>query len=228
MEQSLNKLFENSFKKHWDYFALSNYKGENLQYKDVACRIEKLHIIFEACGLKKGDKVAICARNQANWAVVYLAVLTYGAVVVPILHEFKESAVQHIVTHSESKILFVSSHIWEGLSETEMPNLEMVILISDFSIPYAKESHIQGVRERLDELFEKKYPENFRPEHLHYHVDKPEELSIINYTSGTSGFSKGVMLPYRTDTFRFSLLPPVSTLFPLGVLKPPDGSGVLE
>ena len=215
MEKSLNKLFENSFKKHWDYSALSNYNGENLQYKDVARRIEKLHIVFEECGLKKGDKVAICGRNQTNWAVVYLATLAYGAVVVPILHEFKESAVKHIVTHSESRILFVSSHVWEGLSETEMPNLEAVILISDFSISYARERHILEVRERLNELFGKKYPKNFRPEHLHYHVDEPEELASINYTSGTTGFSKGVMLPYRSlysnVLFGQEVLPEVTT-----------------
>jgi len=198
MEKSLNKLFENCFKTHWDYLALSNYKGENLQYKDVARKIEKLHIVFKECGLKKGDKVAICGRNQVNWAVVYLASLTYGAVIVPILHEFKESAVHHIVTHSDSRIFFVSSHIWEGLSETEMPNLEAVILISDFSIPYAKSTHILEVRERLNEMFGKKYPKNFRPEHLQYHVDEPDELAMINYTSGTTGFSKGVMLPYRS------------------------------
>ena len=215
MEKSLNKLFENCFKEHWDYLALSNYKGEKLLYKDVARRIEKLHIVFEECGLKKGDKVAICGRNQANWAVVYLAALTYGAVVVPILHEFKESAVHHIVTHSESRILFVSSHVWEGLTEMEMPNLEAAILISDFSIPYAKDKHILEVSENLNERFGKKYPKNFRPEHIKYHIDEPEELAIINYTSGTTGFSKGVMLPYRSlysnVLFGKEVLPEVTT-----------------
>ena len=198
MERSLNKIFENCFQEHWNYLALSNHKGEKLQYKDVARRIEKLHILFAECGLKKGDKVAICSRNQANWAVVYLATITYGAVIVPILHEFKESSVHHIVTHSESRILFVGSHIWEGLSEAEMPNLEAAILISDFSVVYAKEPHILEIRERLNELFGKKYPKNFGPEHIQYHKDDPEELAMINYTSGTTGFSKGVMLPYRS------------------------------
>lgn len=198
LEKSLNKLFENSFKEHWDYLALSNYKGEKLQYKDVARIIEKLHIVFEECGIQKGDKIAVCGRNQANWAVVYLATLTYGAVIVPILHDFKESSVHHIVTHSESRILFVSSQIWEGLSEAEMPNLEAAILLSDFSIPYAKNNHILEVREHLNEMFGKKYPKNFRPEHIKYHIDEPEELAMINYTSGTTGFSKGVMVPYRS------------------------------
>jgi len=198
MEKSLNRLFENCVKNHWDYLALSNYKGENLQYKDVARRIEKLHIVFEECGLKKGDKVAICGRNQTNWAVSFLATLTYGAVAVPILHEFKESAVHHIVTHSESRILFVGDHIWEGLSEAEMPNLEAVIMIADFSVAYAKENHIIEVRERLNERFGEKFPKNFRPVHLNYHPDEPDELAMINYTSGTTGFSKGVMVPYRS------------------------------
>jgi len=215
METSLNKLFENCFKEHWDLPALSNYKGETLHYKDLARRIEKLHIVFEECGLNKGDKVALCGRNQANWAVVYIATLTYGAVIVPILHEFKESSIHHVVTHSESRILFVSSQIWEGLSEAEMPNLEAVILISDFSIPFAKDPHILYVREHLNELFGKKYPKNFRPEHIKYHEDEREELAMINYTSGTTGFSKGVMLPYRclwsNVMFGQEVLPEVTT-----------------
>ena len=215
MERSLNKLFENCFKEHWNYLALSNYQGESLHYKDVARRIEKLHIVFEECGLKKGDKVALCGRNQANWALVFMATLTYGAVIVPILHEFKESSVQHIVTHSESRILFVSGNIWAGLSETEMPNLEAVILISDFSVPYAKDPHILYVREHLNELFGRKFPKFFRPEHLNYHLDEPDELAMINYTSGTTGFSKGVMLPYRSlwsnAMFGQEVLPEVSS-----------------
>ena len=213
MEQSLNKLFENCFKEHWNLPALSNYKGETLHYKDLARRIAKLHIVFEECGLKKGDKVALCGRNQANWAVVYLATLTYGAVLVPILHEFKESSIHHIVTHSESRILFVSNQIWEGLSESEMPNLEVAVLISDFSVPFAKDPYILEVRERLNELFGKKFPKYFRPQHVKYHEDEREELAMINYTSGTTGFSKGVMLPYRclwsNAMFAFEVIPEV-------------------
>jgi long-chain acyl-CoA synthetase len=215
MEKSLNKLFENCIKEHWEYSALSNYKGEVLQYKDVARRIEKLHIVFEECGLQKGDKVAICGRNQANWAVVFLATLTYGAVVVPILHEFKESAVHHIVTHSESRILFVGDQIWEGMSEADMPNVEAVILISDFSIPYVKDPHVEDVIEHLNERFGEKYPKNFRPVHISYHVDEPEELAMINYTSGTTGFSKGVMVPYRSlysnVLFASEVIPQITT-----------------
>ena len=213
MEQSLNKLFENCFKENWNLPALSNYKGETLHYKDLARRIAKLHIVFEECGLKKGDKVALCGRNQANWAVIYLATLTYGAVLVPILHEFKESSIHHIVTHSESRILFVSSQLWEGLSEAEMPNLEVAVLISDFSVVFAKDPHILEVREHLNELFGKKFPKYFRPQHVKYHEDEREELAIINYTSGTTGFSKGVMLPYRclwsNVMFAFEVIPEV-------------------
>ncbi|MCL1974042.1 MAG: AMP-binding protein [Bacteroidetes bacterium] len=215
MEKSLNKLFEKCFQEHWTYPALSNYKGETLHYRDVARRIEKLHIVFEECGLKKGDKVAICGRNQANWAVIYLATLTYGAVIVPILHEFKESSIQHIVVHSESRILFAGDQMWEGLSEAEMPNLEAVILIRDFEISYAKDPFFLEVREHLNEKFGHKYPRSFTAEHLNYHLDQPDELAMINYTSGTTGFSKGVMVPYRSlysnVLFAKSVIPELTT-----------------
>ena len=197
MENSVNQILEKSFKGNWDYPALSDYKGITLHYRDVARRIEKLHIVFELCGVKKGDKVSICSKNQANWGVVFLATITYGAVAVPILHEFKPGNIHHIVTHSDSRIMFVGDVIWEQLLESEMLSLEAVIQISDFSILFARDEKVIEIREHLNELFGKKYPKNFRPEHIHYHVDSPEELSMINYTSGTTGFSKGVMIPYR-------------------------------
>ncbi|NTU96026.1 MAG: long-chain fatty acid--CoA ligase, partial [Bacteroidales bacterium] len=197
MENSVNQILEKSFKENWDYPALSDYKGITLHYRDVARRIEKLHIVFELCGVKKGDKVSICSKNQANWGVVFLATITYGAVAVPILHEFKPGNIHHIVTHSDSRIMFVGDVIWEQLLESEMLSLEAVIQISDFSILFARDEKVIEIREHLNELFGKKYPKNFRPEHIHYHVDSPEELSMINYTSGTTGFSKGVMIPYR-------------------------------
>ena len=196
MERSLNKQLENSFRANWDNPALSDYKGITLHYRDVARRIEKLHIVFELCGVRKGDKVAICSRNQANWGVVFLATISYGAVAVPILHEFKPGNIHHIVNHSESRILFAGDSIWEQLSESEMPSIEAAILVSDFSILYAKAQIVHDTRAHLNEYFGKKYPKNFRPEHLNYHKDSPDELAIINYTSGTTGFSKGVMLPY--------------------------------
>jgi len=198
MEKSLNLLLEKSFQDNWDNRALSDYKGITLHYRDVARRIEKLHIVFEICGLNKGERVSICSKNQANWGVVFLATLTYGAVAVPILHEFKPGNIHHIVNHSDSRILFIGEQIWEQLSESEMPNLEVVIKISDFSVLYARNQLIYDTREHLNELFGKKYPKYFRPEHVKYHSDTHEELALINYTSGTTGFSKGVMLPYRS------------------------------
>ena len=194
---SVNKIFEAAFKKHWDRPAISNYQGVTLHYRDVARRIEKLHIMFEECGLKKGDKVALCSRNHANWAVAFLASMTYGAVPVPLLHEFKSSNIHHLVNHSEAKILFVDDVIWEGLTETEMPDVHAIIQVNAFKLLYAAEDGIRSAREHLNELFGRKYPNAFTPESINYYEDSAEELAIINYTSGTSGFSKGVMIPYR-------------------------------
>ena len=194
---SVNKLFEESFKKNWDRPAISNYQGVTLHYRDVARRIEKMHIMFEECGLQKGDKVAICSRNQANWAVAFLSALTYGAVPVPLLHEFKPGNIHHLVNHSEAKILFVDDVVWEGLSESEMPLLHAVIQVNTFKLLYSADERITSAREHLNELFGRKYPEAFVPEAISYYEDSADELAIINYTSGTSGFSKGVMIPYR-------------------------------
>lgn len=197
-QKSLNKLIEESIKKNWNCPALSDYKGVTLYYRDVARRIEKIHIMLDMCGVNKGDKIAICSRNQANWAVTFLAALTYGAVPVPLLHEFKSGNIHHLVNHSESRVLFVGDSIWESLTQSEMPDLEAIILINDFSLLYAKSQDIESAREHLNELFGKKYPRSFHPECVSYYEDSPEELAMINYTSGTSGFSKGVMLPYRS------------------------------
>ena len=194
---SVNKIFESAFKKHWDRPAISNYQGVTLHYRDVARRIEKLHIMFEECGLQKGDKVALCSRNQANWAVAFLAAMTYGAVPVPLLHEFKSSNIHHLVNHSEAKILFVDDVIWEGLSETEMPDLHAIIQVNTFKILFASDEKIVEAKTHLNELFGRKYPEAFTPDCLDYYEDSEDELAVINYTSGTSGFSKGVMIPYR-------------------------------
>ena len=155
---SVNKIFEASFKKNWDRPAISNYQGVTLHYRDVARRIEKLHIMFEECGLQKGDKVALCSRNQANWAVAFLAAMTYGAVPVPLLHEFKSSNIHHLVNHSEAKILFVDDVIWEGLTETEMPDLHAIIQVNTFKLLYAADEKITNAREHLNELFGRKYP----------------------------------------------------------------------
>ncbi len=194
---SVNKIFEESFRKNWERPAISNYQGVTLKFGDVARRMAKLHIMFEECGLQKGDKVALCSRNQANWAVAFLATMTYGAVPVPLLHEFKSNNIHHLVNHSEAKILFVDDVIWEGLSETEMPDLHAIIQVNTFKLLYASDERIVEVREHLNELFGKKYPNVFDATSLDYFEDSADELAIINYTSGTSGFSKGVMIPYR-------------------------------
>ena len=194
---SVNKIFEESFKKNWLRPAISNYQGETLHFRDLARRIEKLHIMFEECGLEKGDKVAICSRNQANWAVAFLSTMTYGAVPVPLLHEFKSSNIHHLVNHSEAKVLFVDEVIWEGLSETEMPDIHAIIQVNTFKVLYAVDQKIYDAKVHLNELFGKRYPEAFEPHMINYYEDSADELAIINYTSGTSGFSKGVMIPYR-------------------------------
>ncbi len=195
--RSVNKIFEESIRKHWDRPALSNYQGITLKYCDVARRLAKLQIAFEQCGLKRGDKVAICSRNQANWGVSFLAAMTYGAVPVPILHEFKPGNIHYLVNHSEAKVLFVDEVIWEGLSPDEMPDLHVVVQINTFKFLYARSEELWQVREHLNESFGHKYPDHFGPEDLNFYEDSADELAMINYTSGTSGFSKGVMIPYR-------------------------------
>jgi long-chain acyl-CoA synthetase len=195
--KSVNKTLQESFVRNWDRPALTNYQGMTLAFRDVARRIAKLHIAFEQCGLKKGDKVAICSRNQANWGVSFMAALTYGAVAVPILHEFKPGNIHYLVNHSEARVLFVDEVIWEGLVIDEMPDLAVVVQINNFKFLYAASADLAYVREHLNEEFGHRYPNNFEPEDLNYYEDSPEELAIINYTSGTSGFSKGVMIPYR-------------------------------
>ena len=195
--KSVNKILQKSIAENWDRPALSNYQGVTLCYRDVARRIAKLHIAFEQCGLHKGDKVAICSRNQANWGVCFLAAITYGAVAVPILHEFKAGSIHWLVNHSEARVLFVDDVIWEGLSAEEMPDLSVVAQINTFKFLYTSEDAFADVRAHLNESYGKKYPNEVDPEDLDFWEDGPEDLAVINYTSGTSGFSKGVMIPYR-------------------------------
>ena len=198
MEKSFIAFVEESIKKHWDLDALTDYKGATLQYKDVARKIEKLHILLAESGIKPGDKVAVCGRNSSHWGVTFLAILTYGAVAVPILHEFKADNIHNIVNHSEARLLFVGDVVWESLNEAEMPLLEGIILMTDFTLLVCRSKQLEYAREHLNELFGKKFPRNFRREHVSYRRDNPEELAVINYTSGTTSFSKGVMLPYRS------------------------------
>ena len=197
-EKSFIALIEQSIKKNWDLDALTDYKGVTYQYKDVARKIEKLHIIFEESGVKKGDKIALCGRNMSHWGVAFLATVTYGAIVVPILHEFKPDQVHNIVNHSEAKLLFVGDVVWEGLDESAMPSLEGIVLMNDFSILISRSEKLTFAREHLNELFGKKFPKNFRKEHINYYKDSADELLVLNYTSGTTSFSKGVMLPARS------------------------------
>ncbi len=194
---SFNSYIEQSIIKNWHLDALTDYKGATLQYHDVARKIEKLHILFENSDVKKGDKVAVCGRNSSQWAVAFLAIVTYGAIVVPIQNEFKPEQIHNIVNHSESKLLFVGDVVATEITPDKMPSLEGIIYLPDNSLVISRSEKLTYAREHLNEIFGHKYPKYFRAEHVHYHIDDPEELAMINYTSGTTGFSKGVMLPYR-------------------------------
>ncbi len=198
MEESFLYYIEYSIKTHWNHQALSDYKSVSYTYKEVARMIEELHILFRAGGIRRGDKIALCSRNMANWGIAFLATLSYGAVAVPILHEFKPDNIHHIIAHSGARILFAGQPIWDDLDKTHMPALETVIKLEDFTILHNTNLKISEVEARLTELFGKKYPDCFGPEDVHYTPDKPEELAMINYTSGTTSASKGVMLPYRS------------------------------
>lgn len=194
---SFNSYIENSIIKNWNLDALTDYKGTTLQYHDIARKIEKLHILFENSDVKKGDKIAVCGRNSSQWAVAFLAIITYGAIVVPIQNEFKPEQIHNIVNHSESKLLFVGDVVATEITPEEMPSLEGIIYLPDNSLVISRSEKLTYARENLNAMFGHRYPKHFRPEHVKYHVDDPEELAMINYTSGTTGFSKGVMLPYR-------------------------------
>ena len=194
---SFNTYIEQSIKDNWLLDALTDYKGATLQYHDVARKIEKLHIMMEAAGIEKGDRIAVCGRNSAHWAVAFLATLTYGAVVVPILHEFNGEQIHNIVNHSESRLLFVGDYVVNIIDEKEMPGLEGIFNLPDFSLYVSHNEKLTDARERLNELFGKKYPNAYRRDDVNWYMGSPEEMCMINYTSGTTGFSKGVMLPYR-------------------------------
>lgn len=201
MEQGYQFIdyIEQSIIGNWDRDALTDYKGVTFQYKDVARKIAKFHIVLESTGIRPGDKIAVCGRNSANWAVSFLATMTYGAVIVPILHEFKADNIHNIVNHSEAKILLVGDQmIWENLNEDCMPLLEGIVSLADFSPLILRNERLSYALDHLNEIYGQRYPKNFRPEHIRYRKDRPEELAIINYTSGTTGYSKGVMLPYRS------------------------------
>ena len=200
MEQipSFNALIQKSVIDNWDLDALTDYKGQTLQFHDVARKIEKVHILFENSGIQKGDKIALCGRNSSQWAVAFLATLTYGAIAVPILHEFNAEQIHNIVNHSEARLLFVGDHVATIIDPQAMPTLEGIINNPDYSLMISRTDKLTYAREHLNELYGKKYPKYFRKEHVNYYLEQsPDELAVINYTSGTTGFSKGVMIPYR-------------------------------
>ena len=196
---SFNALIEKSIIDNWDLDSLTDYKGKTLQYHDVARKIEKLHIMFEASGVQRGDKIALCGRNSAAWAAAFLAILTYGAVAVPILHEFTPEQIHNIINHSDAKLLFVGDVAATQIDATKMPALEGIIYIPDYSLMVSRTEKLTYAREHLNEMFGQRYPKFFRQQHVHYyHEESPDEIALINYTSGTTGRSKGVMLPYRS------------------------------
>ena len=198
-EQGFIDYIEQSIIKNWDRNALTDYKGITLQYKDVARKIAKFHIVLENAGIRPGDKIAVCGRNSAHWAVAFLATVTYGAVIVPILHEFKADNIHNIVNHSEAKLLFVGDRAWENLNEEAMPLLMGIVLLTDFTPVVCRNEQLMEAFEHRNVLYGTRFPKNFRPEHISYRKEEsPEELAVINYTSGTTGYSKGVMLPYRS------------------------------
>ena len=200
MEQipSFNALIQKSIIDNWDRDALTDYKGQTLQFHDVARKIEKVHILFENSGIQKGDKIALCGRNSSQWAVAFLATLTYGAIAVPILHEFNAEQIHNIVNHSEARLLFVGDHVATIIDPMAMPTLEGIINNPDYSLMISRTDKLTYAREHLNELYGKKFPKYFRKEHVNYYIEQsPDELAVINYTSGTTGFSKGVMIPYR-------------------------------
>lgn len=198
MENRFLGLIENSIKKHWDLPAFSDYNGHTYHYKDVARRIEKFHIILEHAGIKKGDKVALVGRNSSNWAICFFGILAYGAVAVPILHDFKPDNIHHIVNHSEAKAVLAGANNWENMNEQMMPDVKLFMLLDNFSIIKSKNKEVHVVRDKINEYFGKKYPRSFTSADVKYHVEKPEELAVLNYTSGTTSFSKGVMIPFRS------------------------------
>ena len=210
-EHQFIDYIEQSIIKNWDKDALTGYKGITLQYKDVARKIAKFHIVLESAGIQPGDKIAVCGRNSAHWGVTFLATITYGAVIVPILHEFKADNIHNIVNHSEAKLLFVGDQAWENLNEDAMPLLEGIASLTDFTALVSRNEKLTYAFEHRNAIYGQRYPKNFRPEHICYRKDRPEELAIINYTSGTTGYSKGVMLPYRSIwsnvAYCFEMLP---------------------
>ncbi len=207
MDKSLNKLILETIRNNWNGLALTDFNGSSFQYRDLGRKIAKIHLLYEHVGIKPGDRVAICGKNSSQWAVAFVATITYGAVAVPILHEFKSDNIHHLVNHSEAKLFYVDNAIWENLDPQKIPNILGALQIGDFSLLFSRSEELTNTRAHLNEIFGQRYPERFTPDSLKFYDDKPEELVLINYTSGSTGFSKGVMLPYRVllSNVRFCL-----------------------
>ena len=218
------KYIEESIKNNWDRAALTDFKGATYSYKDVARKIEKLHLLFEHCGIRKGDKIALCGRNMSNWGTAFLAILSYGAVAVPILNEFKADTIHHIVNHSEARLLFAGDVVWESIRMDAIPGVDGVLRIEDYSLRFSRQEQLTQARNRLNELFGQKFPERFRPEDVHYEYDRRDDLAIINYTSGTTSLSKGVMLPYRSLWANYTNLPAACTSISFPARRRPKSS----
>lgn len=191
-------LIENGIRNRWEYPALTDYNGETLLYKDFAKKIAELHILFDTIKLQKGDKVAVCGRNSAHWVITFFASMSYGAVVTTILHDFDSDSIHNIVNHSDAKVLFAAEHIWEKIDPLSIPKVDTIFLIDDFSVIKTNNIHLNSVSNEIDKEFLKKYPNGFAPDDMHFHQEEPEEMALLNYTSGTTSSPKGVMLPYRS------------------------------
>ena len=191
-------LIEQSFRNNWNARAMTDFEGKTFYYRDFAREIDQLHEYFNAAGIQRGDKISICGKNSARWAIVFFATLSYGAVAVSILHEFDNESVQFIVDHSDSKIFFVDEAIWKRIDETTLPQVENVFSLDDFALLKSTSDQMSAFVHAAPSYFEKKYESGFFVNDLSFRTEKPEELAVINYTSGTTSSPKGVMLPYRS------------------------------